>query len=377
MSTDYETKTIEHLGLVSGMVDELGITAVIDEVIDQDFEQGQVTVGQAVKAMILNGLGFANRRLYLTAHFFETKPTDRLLGEGITAAVLNDDTLGKALDKLHTYGVSELYSLVAAHAVKRLGLSSKVGHQDITSFHVDGVYNSAQDAAEPGLVPLKRGYSRDGKPELNQVGLALIQEHQASLPVAMQVLSGNQNDTQTMQTSVALHIKQLRQVGIRVLVKDSAGYSETALQAHEAAELKWIMRVPAKLKEVKTVLETTDLSTLQALMKGYPYTSVRSHYADIEQRWLVIHSQAAEARSRKTLRKLLKQTEKEQQAFAKLCRHDFACQADAQAALKAFQKGLKVLSSHEPVREPLHYATPGRPPKTSQLTPSVTRCRLA
>lgn len=105
MSTDYETKTIEHLGLVSGMVDELGITEVIDEVIDQDFEQRQVTVGQAVKAMILNGLGFANRRLYLTAHFFENKPTDRLLGEGITAEVLNDDTLGKALDKLHTYGV--------------------------------------------------------------------------------------------------------------------------------------------------------------------------------------------------------------------------------------------------------------------------------
>ena len=82
------------------MVDELGITEVIDELISQDFEQRQVTVGQAVKAMILNGLGFANRRLYLTPHFFQNKPTEQLLGEGISAEVLNDDTLGKALDKL-------------------------------------------------------------------------------------------------------------------------------------------------------------------------------------------------------------------------------------------------------------------------------------
>lgn len=45
MSTDYETKTIEHLGLVASMVDELGIGELIDEVIKQDFEQRQVTVG--------------------------------------------------------------------------------------------------------------------------------------------------------------------------------------------------------------------------------------------------------------------------------------------------------------------------------------------
>ncbi len=49
----YETKTIEHLGLVAGMIDELGIPNVIDNVINQDIEQRNITAGQAVKAMIL------------------------------------------------------------------------------------------------------------------------------------------------------------------------------------------------------------------------------------------------------------------------------------------------------------------------------------
>jgi hypothetical protein len=37
MSTSYESKTIEHLGLVAGMYDELGIGELIDEMSPQDF----------------------------------------------------------------------------------------------------------------------------------------------------------------------------------------------------------------------------------------------------------------------------------------------------------------------------------------------------
>jgi hypothetical protein len=35
-----------------------------------------VSAGKAAVAMILNGLGFTNRRLYLTPQFFESKPPD-------------------------------------------------------------------------------------------------------------------------------------------------------------------------------------------------------------------------------------------------------------------------------------------------------------
>ncbi len=364
MSTSYETKTIEHLGLVATMFDELGVGELIDQLIPQDFAQRQVTVGQAVKAMVLNGLGFANRRLYLTPHFFQNKPTEHLFGQGITAEMLNDDTLGKALDELHAYGVSELYSVIAARAVTRLGLRPTVGHQDITSFHTDGAYNSARPPdPDARVVHITRGYSRDGKAELNQVALELIHEHQARLPVAMQVLDGNQNDTQTMCASVATHIAQLRAVGIGMLVKDSAGYSDTALQAHEAAGLTWITRVPATLGAVKTLVDETDPTTLQPLAAGYRYRQVSSDYAGVPQRWLLIHSEAAMLRASQTVtRQLLKTTEQEHKAFAKLCRQAFACEQDATSALAAFQNDLKVLNVHEArVVETAHYARSGRP----------------
>ena len=68
-----ESKNLENDGLVAGMYDELGIGFVPDKAIEQDFEARKVSIGQAVKAMVLNGLGFINQRLYLFPKFFQDK----------------------------------------------------------------------------------------------------------------------------------------------------------------------------------------------------------------------------------------------------------------------------------------------------------------
>src|SRR5947199_8048187 len=47
--------------------------------------ESRVSVGTATVAMILNGLGFSNRQLYLVPQFFANKPVEHLLASGITA----------------------------------------------------------------------------------------------------------------------------------------------------------------------------------------------------------------------------------------------------------------------------------------------------
>jgi transposase len=68
---------------------------------------------------------------------------------------------------------------------KRLRLSCKVGHIDTSSFHVDGVYNSDQEDVPEGVIHITPGYSRDHRPDLNQVILQLLCEHQAGIPLWM------------------------------------------------------------------------------------------------------------------------------------------------------------------------------------------------
>jgi transposase len=108
MPSIYQSQVLDHLGLVAGMFDELGIGAVIDQAIPQDLTKRTVSLGQAVKAMVLNGLGFVNQQLYLVPSFFQNKPTERLVGPKITAAHLNDDVRGRTLDTLYTSGVTSL-----------------------------------------------------------------------------------------------------------------------------------------------------------------------------------------------------------------------------------------------------------------------------
>ena len=160
MSTPYQSQILDHLGLVAGMFDELGIGDVIDRNVAQDASRRQGSVGQAVKAMVLNGLGFVNQHLSLVPRFFDNKPLERLLGPEIEAAHLNDDGLGRALEALYDVGVTPLYRLIATAACARLGLAAPYVHLDTTRCHVDGRYNSAEPAEET-VIHITQGYSRD------------------------------------------------------------------------------------------------------------------------------------------------------------------------------------------------------------------------
>src|SRR6266480_4157045 len=96
----------------------------------------QVSVGTATTAMILNGLGFSNRQLYLVPQFFANKPVEHLLGKGITAEMLNDDCLGRTLDWLYAHDLTRLFAGIASQARLGFGIKAEQVHVDTTSFSV-------------------------------------------------------------------------------------------------------------------------------------------------------------------------------------------------------------------------------------------------
>src|SRR5919202_636005 len=359
----YRTQVLDHLSLVAGMFEELGITEVIDQAPKQDPEMRIVTAGHAVKAMVLNGLGFINQQLYLVPHFFQNKPISRLIAPGIQASHLNDDTLGRALDTLYDFGVTALDCLIAATAATRLGLTPKFRHLDTTSFHVDGRYNSAQPPDEQ-VVHITQGYSRDHRPDLNQVMLELVVEHQAGIPVLMQPLSGNSHDGKAFGQVVSDHIAQLHPTAPpSYLVADSALYSAENLQKLAEPSLKWITRVPATLHEAQAVLAQADPQTMAPLTEGYRYHVVPSSYGGVAQRWVLIYSEPRQPQAQRTVDKQwLKQSDREVKAFQTLCRTAFACEADAQQALAHFAHDLQATFLHDSTICPTpQYKKRGRP----------------
>jgi transposase len=359
----YRTQVLDHLGLVAGMFEELGITEVIDQATQQNPEMRLVTVGHAVKAMVLNGLGFVNQQLYLVPHFFHNKPLPRLIAPGIQASHLHDDTLGRALDTLYETGLTELYSLIAATAARRLGLTPTFAHLDTTSFHVDGQYNSAE-APDEQVVHITHGYSRDHRPDLNQVMLELIVEHQAGIPLLMKPLSGNSSDAQEFGQVIRDHIAHLHTTyGSTYLVADSALYSADNLLKLAETPMKWITRVPATLSEAQAVLAQADPQTMAPLREDYRFRVVPSTYGGVAQRWVLVYSEQRQPQAQRTVDKQWrKYSDQDVRAFKTLCRTAFACEADARQALARFAHDLQATFLHESTVCPTpRYGKRGRP----------------
>jgi transposase len=345
------------------MFEALGITEIIDRATKQDPEMRIVTAGHAVKAMVLNGLGFLNQQLYLVPHFFQNKPISRLIAPGIQASHLNDDTLGRALDTLYDFGVTALYGLIAATAATRLGLTRRFNHLDTTSLHVDGRYNSAQPPDEQ-VVHITPGSSRDHRPDLNQVMLELVVEHQAGIPVLMQPLSGNSHDGKAFGQVIRDHMAQLHTTtNPTYLVADSALSSAENLQKLAETSLKWITRVPATLTEAQEVLGQATPQTMAPLTEGYRYHVGPSSYGGVAQRWVLIYSEPRQPQAQRTVDKQWrKQSDHEVTAFQTLCRTAFACEADAHQALARCAHALQTTFLTDSTISPTpHYGKRGRP----------------
>src|SRR4029434_7821761 len=153
---------LDHLGLIASVIKDLGLIDMIDRRLVPD-EQEMITPGEAVAAMILNGLGFANRPLSLTPQFFANKPLDLLFREGICAEMFNRFQLGRTLDAVHAYGCDLLFSELALAVCAQEGIDFRLHYLDTTSFALTGEY--VPDSDEQAIT-ITHGHSKDHRPDL-------------------------------------------------------------------------------------------------------------------------------------------------------------------------------------------------------------------
>jgi len=385
----YSAKVVDHLGLIAGMVDELGIVDVIDNAITQDLDKRHLSIGQVVKATIINGLGFTGRPVYLTPQFFATKPMELLIGEGIEASWLNDNTIGRALDALYRYGVSPLFGLIAAKAYDALGLKSTYAHLDSTSFKVYGddytpnekfvTLNDEGHKERPCVIEVTQGYSKDHRPDLSQVMLNMIVENQAGIPLAIEALSGNSSDKSTFATNAQTYAALIQtQTTDQCIVADAALYSKANLEILKHSHLHWVTRVPETIKEAQEVIDascTADSWNPHREDTRYRYITHTCHYGDISQLWVVVHSSEARKRAMLTLsRRYEKQSIKEHHAINTLAKERFACEADANKALVKLHKSLRLTHIESVIEAVGRYNSKGRP--ANNTTPDYYEYRI-
>jgi transposase len=139
---EIEFKNIDHLGIIAGIIDSIGLVEIINKLIGQEAGE-KISAGHVVKAMILNGLGFVSSPLYMFPEFFQDKPCEHLIGKGVKAEYLNDDKLGRVMDKLFIKGLTEIFLAISSQVIKEFNISLKSSHLDSTSLHLHGEYKTS------------------------------------------------------------------------------------------------------------------------------------------------------------------------------------------------------------------------------------------
>ena len=320
---EVEIKNLDHLGIVAGIIDEIGIVEKVNKLIGIDSRE-KINCGEVVKAIILNGLGFVSQPLYLFSNFFQDKAVEHLLGKGVKAEDLNDDKLGRVMDKLYKYGLSKLFLAIGLEVIKKYKVSTKYSHLDSTSFHLHGQYNNRENKDQKEIevnrenpIVITKGYSRDHRPDLKQCLLDLIVSSDGDIPIFIRGGSGNESDKAIFGKILVEYSKQVDFESI--MIADSALY--TAKNLVLIKSMKWISRVPLSIKKAKNLVKSVKKDSLRGSeSKGYSYHEEKVRYGGIEQRWILIES---EERKKSDLEKILEKTEKEAKEINRIIKSEF------------------------------------------------------
>lgn len=357
-----QSQRLDHLGIVAGICDEIGLVETIDAQIKDTGRK--VSVGQAVKAMILNGLGFVSRALYLTPEFFHNKPVELLVGEGIEAADLNDDCLGRALDHLFKQGVTEVFAVVSAKALQVFGIKTQYAHLDSTSYGLHGDYDNRDrlETNDPIAIHITHGYSRDHRPDLKQAMVSLICANQASLPTWFRALDGNSSDSSSFAGTIEAYLTQFTQEDeLPVFVADAALYNQETLQSLPE-NVRIVTRVPATLKAVKAIYEQVDNEDLLVADEQTRYMEFGSYYAGIKQRWLLVLHEPSRIKQEESLQKrVAKERRRIEKKLQALQNKDFGCEDAIDKAITALTKTWRFHRLETTYYTEKRYQQPGRP----------------
>ena len=128
------------VALANKILEKIGFVNLIDESVKWDEKQCKVSPGNLLKSLILSTFMGGLRSPLSNVHKrYKGIDTEFLFGEGVLQEHLNDNAIGRSLDKLYEANPARLYSTLCLSAYSKYNIEFKRLHSDTTtvSFYVD------------------------------------------------------------------------------------------------------------------------------------------------------------------------------------------------------------------------------------------------
>ena len=211
-----------------------------------DDELADVSWSRVAAILAINRLCEPGSELAIEQRWFPATALDDLLQ--VDAGQINDSRLYRCLDR-----ILPLKTELEQHLKERYGALFEAEFDvllyDLTSSYVEG-------EAESNPM-MKRGYSRDGRPDCKQVVIALI-VNTDGFPISYETFDGNRADVTTMETVLRMVERKYGRAR-RVWIFDRGIISEENLKAIRRRGGQYLVGTPrSKLKEFERELLADD-----------------------------------------------------------------------------------------------------------------------
>jgi transposase len=381
---------VRFLPIVSAYARTLGVVEEIDRLCGH--ERG-ISPGRIVLALMVDALS-GRTPLFRLPQAFAKMDTELLLGEAISPEKLNDDAVGRVLDRLYEVGTSKVLSAVSLRAVKLFDLDTTHVHHDTTSRAVYGDYDLYSEDTHDQPFTITFGFSKEHRPDLKQLVHSLLCVDDG-IPIYSRCENGNESDKTINRNLIPSMVERMRDLGQEnfLYVADSALVTEEnlALMDDWKSGFRFVTRLPASYKECgRAISEAVRTGMMEDLgtLSEEPSTPKRkpAHYHGFETlvdlyglwyRALVVHSDAYDERRIKKLERTLEQERAEMEQSARdEQKIEYACLPDAQAALSRLPKGRFYKMEGEVEEKPVYVTGRPRADGTRKIKRVIYRLKL-
>ena len=191
--------TIGALPLINQILERMRLETFLEEHLATDGPRMKIPTRRGLLLLVRNIL-LSREPIYGLGEWAQRHAPELI---GISArqlAYLNDDRIGRCLDRLFEGMTSSLIMNVVRHIVQEFDLQLDELHNDSTTVTFHGTYDGASEAGLRRGLPtlgITWGHNKDHRPNLKQLLYILTVTDDGGVPVYFTLASGNTADDQT------------------------------------------------------------------------------------------------------------------------------------------------------------------------------------
>lgn len=195
---ELHSHTLGALPVLNHFLARLRLAEHLDRHLPGDDARLRVDPAVVIGGLVRN-IAVAHRPVYAIGEWAAGYEASLLGLAGGQAGVLNDDRVGRTLDRLFDADRATLVTETVLGMIDQFGIEVSQLHNDSTTVTLTGAYTDADGYARGGkpTPAARRGHNKDFRPDLKQLLFILTISADGAVPIAYRTADGNTNDDVT------------------------------------------------------------------------------------------------------------------------------------------------------------------------------------